>query len=99
MARCTSAAATEESTPPDSPQITCAWPTCFAILPIEFSTKDPGVQAGSHLQMAKRKFEMISAPRGVCATSGWNCTPYSLRSLDLKAATGSVPVDATVAKP
>ena len=26
-------------------------------------------------QTPNRKFAIISPPRGVCATSGWNCTP------------------------
>ena len=32
MARCTSAAATEESTPPDRPQMTRPSPACFAVM-------------------------------------------------------------------
>ena len=33
------------------------------------------VNVGSARQMRNRKFRMISLPRTVCATSGWNCTP------------------------
>ena len=46
-ARCTSTAATDESTPPDSPQIT-RWsgPTSSRIRSISLSTKWPGVQSG-----------------------------------------------------
>jgi hypothetical protein len=37
--------------------------------------KEPGVQVGSHPLIRKMKLEMISSPRGVWATSGWNWTP------------------------
>ena len=49
-ARCTSAAATEESTPPDSPQMTRSWPTWARICSIEVSMIDAIVQVGSQPQ-------------------------------------------------
>ncbi len=52
------------------------FPTIALIFAISSSTNLPGVQLGSALQMLNRKFEMISRPRGVCATSGWNCTQW-----------------------
>jgi hypothetical protein len=38
------------------------------------------VQLGVQPQMRKRKLLRISPPRGVCTTSGWNCTPQNLRA-------------------
>jgi hypothetical protein len=40
------------------------------------STKDAMDQSVRARQMAITKFRSMSLPRGVCATSGWNCTPY-----------------------
>ena len=77
MARWTSAAATEESTPPDSPQMTRASPTSSRPRATSLSTKCSGVQSGSQPQAPKRKLAITSPPRGVCATSGWNWTPNS----------------------
>ena len=74
MALCTSAAATDESTPPESPQMTCLSPTSARIFATWSSMKCPGVQSGAQPAMPNRKFWMISAPRTVCATSEWNCT-------------------------
>jgi len=34
------------------------------------------VHDGEAPQMSKRKLDRISSPRGVCATSGWNCTQW-----------------------
>ncbi len=76
-ARCTSAAATDESTPPDRPQITRASPTSARIRATSVSTKCSGVQSGSQPQTPNRKLPRISLPRGVWATSGWNWTPKS----------------------
>ena len=45
-ARCTSAAATAESTPPDSPQITCLPPTCARIASTWSSMMFASVQDG-----------------------------------------------------
>ena len=38
-------------------------------------------------------------PRGVCTTSGWNCTAYKPRSASSMAATGAPSLVASVAKP
>ncbi len=75
MASCTSAAATDESTPPESPTITSSSPTRSRIWATCSCTNEPGVQDGSQSQTRNRKLERISSPRGVCATSGWNWTP------------------------
>ena len=94
-ARCTSAAATDESTPPESPQITrCSVPTSSRIRATSVSMKWPGVQSGVAPQTSKRKLLRISPPRGVCATSGWNCTPNSGRVVCSNAATGLLSLDA-----
>ena len=39
---------------------------------IDYTSNDTQSQP----QISKRKFAMISPPRGVCATSGWNCTAW-----------------------
>ncbi len=70
MARCTSAAATAESTPPDSPQITRDVPTVRRTFAISSSMNAPGVHDGSAPHTSNRKFSITSLPRGVCATSG-----------------------------
>jgi len=76
MARCTSAAATAESTPPESPQIArWAGPTSSRMRRTSCSMKWPGVQSGVQPQISNRKLWRISLPRGVWATSGWNSTP------------------------
>ena len=49
-ALCTSAAATAESTPPDSPQITRSSPTCSRIAATEVSMIDVIVHVGRHPQ-------------------------------------------------
>ena len=52
MALCTSAAATAESTPPDSPQMTCLSPTCARIAATWSSMMLVGVQVGSRPAMS-----------------------------------------------
>jgi len=74
MARCTSAAATAESTPPDSPQMALAPPTWAAIRPICSSMMLCIVQFWRQ-PAAVRNRRSISMPCSVCSTSGWNCTP------------------------
>ena len=94
-ARCTSTAATEESTPPESPQITRrSGPTISWIRAISVSMKCPGVQSGVQPQISNRKLLRISPPRGVCATSGWNCTPKSGRRSCSNAAIGEFALEA-----
>ncbi len=77
MARWTRAAATDESTPPDSPQTARPLPTWRRTAATASSTKPAIVQVGWQPQMRNRKFDRISPPRGVCTTSGWNCTPQN----------------------
>ena len=74
-ALCTSAAATAESTPPDSPQITRSSPTCARIASTDDSMIDVIVHVGRHPQTSYRNRSSTSWPCGVCTTSGWNCTP------------------------
>ena len=75
MARCINTAATAESTPPDSAQMTRPSPTCARMRTIASWTKLAGVQAPVHPAMRSTKLAIISVPCGVCATSGWNWIP------------------------
>jgi hypothetical protein len=68
-------AAVAESTPPESPQIAFASPTCARIFSTASVMMLTGVQSGVQPQASKRKFLRISIPYSVCRTSGWNCTP------------------------
>ncbi len=99
MARCTSTAATEESTPPDSPQIAAPSPTCARTRSTVSSMNAPAVHVGRTPHTEKRKFDRISSPRRVCATSGWNWTPQIGRFSARKAASGSEAVEATPTYP
>ena len=61
-ARCTSSAATDESTPPDSPQITCPSPTCRAD-PRDLILHDPAAdQVRSQPHTSVRNLVRISCP-------------------------------------
>ncbi len=96
MARCTSAAATAESTPPDSPQIARPdSPTCARIRATCSSTMDAIVHEGRRPAMSCRNRRSTSWPCGECATSGWYCTPASRRAVSSNAATGA-PADPAV---
>ena len=66
-ARCTSTAATEESTPPESPQITrLVGPTSSRIRATSVSTKCPGVQSGAAAaDLEQEVVEDLAAPRRV----------------------------------
>jgi hypothetical protein len=75
IARATSVAATAESTPPESAQITWPLPTCARICAIVVSTNDSIFHAGAMPATPCRKFEITVLPASVCTTSGWNCTP------------------------
>ncbi len=70
-----STAATEESTPPDKPQITLPLPTCARMRSIAWRLNAAIVQ--SPVQPATRwvKFLSSAPPCGVCTTSGWNIVP------------------------
>ena len=82
-ARWTSAAATAESTPPDSAQITspsepvaAAWRSTRSRMPATVvSMKLAAVQVGSMPAIPTTKLRSTSRPRGVWTTSGWNWMP------------------------
>ena len=80
MARCTSAAATAESTPPDSPQIARPSPTWARTASTVSSMIDDVVQLCGIPAMSCRNRRSTSCPCGECPTSGWYCTPASRRS-------------------
>ena len=73
IARWTSAATTDESTPPDSAQSTRSSPTVFRIDATVVSTND-AIDHARRAPHASTKLRRIVIPWGVCATSGWNCT-------------------------
>ncbi len=75
MALCTSAAATAESTPPESPQMARPSPTWARTAATWVSMTELIVQFGSQPAASKRKRCSTSEPWGECTTSGWNCTP------------------------
>ena len=79
IAWCTSAAATAESTPPESAQITRPSPTCARMRLMLSAMKLPAVQSPRQPQTLKRKFSRICLPCGVCTTSGWNWMPMRPR--------------------
>ena len=91
IALCRSTAATDESTPPESPRTTPSDPVFSRIFRTLLSTKECIVQSGESPQTRKRKLARISGPRGVCTTSGWNCTPKIVPSWFDIAATGELP--------
>ena len=62
IARCTSTAATLESTPPDRPQITLPVPTCERMRAICSSTIEAALQAMSQPQMSRRNVVRIVCP-------------------------------------
>jgi hypothetical protein len=67
---CTSAAATDESTPPDSAQSTRAEPTCSRICDTSVSTTLAGVQSAGNPAPRHRKFSSTRWPNAECMTSG-----------------------------
>jgi hypothetical protein len=77
MARWMSAAATEESTPPESARSTFSSPTQSRISRTAERMNDSRVHSPVQPQISKTKFRRIVPPRGVCATSGWNCRPIT----------------------
>ena len=84
-AACTSAAATAESTPPESAQITWPLPTCSRVVRIDSSTKLAAVQSPEQPATSKRKLRSSWLPCGVCTTSGWNWMPRQPASFDIAA--------------
>ena len=75
IARCTSSAATDESTPPLSPQMTLPSPTWSRMRAICSSTIEAADHAMSQPQTSPRKRLRMSCPYGVWTTSGWNWMP------------------------
>ena len=75
IARCTSSAATDESTPPERPQMTFPPPTCARIAAICSSMIDAALHERSQPQMSSRNVVRICWPYGVWTTSGWNWMP------------------------
>ena len=75
IARCTSAAVTAESTPPERAQMTCLAPTSCRTRGTQASTKLSIVQSGRAPATRSTKLRRISLPSTVCVTSGWNWTP------------------------
>jgi hypothetical protein len=75
MASWISTAATEESTPPESPQTTRREPTWARILAIAWSRNAAMVQSPAQPATLWVKLASSLAPSGVWTTSGWNITP------------------------
>ena len=64
------AATTEESTPPDRPQITRPSPTRLRMASMLSRAKSPSFHVPSQWHTARRKLPRIFVPSGVCVTSG-----------------------------
>ena len=99
MARWTSAAATEESTPPDSPQTARASPTWARMASTWSWMTLPIVHVGAIPAISWRKCSSTAWPCAECSTSGWNWTPARRRSESSNAATGVPEVRATTSNP
>ena len=99
IARCTRAAATAESTPPESPQMARRSPIWVRIASICSSTMLTIVQVGRQPAISSRKWLSTCWPCSVCITSGCHCTPARRRSRSSKAATGVSAVEASTANP
>ena len=69
-----SAAATEESTPPESPSSTRPSPTVLWIDATASRTKADIVQSPRQPQMSSTKLRSTRCPSSLWVTSGWNCT-------------------------
>ena len=99
IALCTSAAATEESTPPDRAHSTGRSPTVARTSATTCSMTPTRVHVGRAPQTSMRNRLRISWPRGVCRTSGWNWTPNIPRDGSSMAATVESAVAAVTRKP
>ena len=75
IASCSSTATTDESTPPESPQITRPLPTCVRMAAMALARNDAIDQEPSQPATRRAKFSSNAAPCGVCTTSGWNWMP------------------------
>ncbi len=98
-ARCTSAAATDESTPPESAHRTRPLPTWARTTSTSDSTTLAGVQSAAMPAPRHRKFSRTRCPYAVCSTSGCHWTPNKRRSASSKAATGAPGVEAVTVMP
>jgi hypothetical protein len=98
-ALCTIAAATAESTPPDSPQITRAEPTWARMRSTCSAMTLPLFQSAAMPAPTCRKFSITRCPNSECLTSGCHCSPNILRSLFSNAATGVEALLASTSKP
>ena len=99
IARCSSAATTDESTPPDSPRTTSSSPTCARTRAIWSSMMLAAVHSVRQPQMSATKRRNISSPELVWVTSGWNCTPYQRRASSAIAMIGTPAVRAITLNP
>ena len=99
MARCTIAAATAESTPPDSAQIARPSPIWARIASTCSSTMLTIVQVGRQPAISSRKCSSTCWPCSVCSTSGCHCTPARPRPTSSNAATGVATVEASSVNP
>ena len=99
IARCTISAATAESTPPESAQITRPFsPTCSRTRSVASSTNERAFQSRRHPQ-ASRKLARTLVPSSEWTTSGWKSIPYSRRAESSTAAIAFVSVAPTTLKP
>ncbi len=74
MARLSRTAATDESTPPDSPRMTRSLPSCcFSSATVE-STNEAALHSCREPQTSTTKLRSSCVPCRVWNTSGWNCT-------------------------
>eukprot|EP00967_Tisochrysis_lutea_P075475 scaffold101737_cov29-Tisochrysis_lutea.AAC.4 len=88
-ALCSSAAHTEESTPPETRTRTRLSPTDSRMYSIADCSRQAIVYEPERPHTLKRKLEKIALPSTDRSTSGWNCTPYSRFSSHSIAATMS----------
>jgi len=98
-ARWTRAAATDESTPPESPQITRLVPTCVRMRSTCSAITLPGVHVGAIPAPSRRKCSRASWPSTEWRTSGCHCMPKRRRSASSNAATGEPGEVASTVKP
>ena len=100
IARCTMAAATAESTPPERPQMARPLsPICSRTRSICSSAMLSIVQVWRAPAMWCRKCSSTFWPCSECSTSGCHWTPASPRPTSSKAATGVSAVEASTVKP
>src|ERR1700712_3692615 len=93
-ALCTIAAATAESTPPESPQMTRLVPTWVWMRATCSAMTLPLFQSAGMPAASWRKFSRTRWPNSECLTSGCHCTPYIRFSSLGKAAPGGGGVEA-----